>query len=49
MNKTEKILVALGSIFCLVLLGSGAFAQGYNEFPEATGGGYLPANGVGYL
>jgi sporulation protein YlmC with PRC-barrel domain len=43
MNKTERILVALGSIFCLVLLGSGAFAQGYNEFPEgAVGATYQP-------
>jgi len=43
MNKTEKILLALGSIFCLVLLGSSAFAQGYNEFPEATvGATYQP-------
>lgn len=38
MKKTEKILFALGSIFCLVLLGSSAFAQGYNEFFEATVG-----------
>jgi sporulation protein YlmC with PRC-barrel domain len=43
MNKTERILVALGSIFCLVLLGSGAFAQGYNEFHEgAVGATYQP-------
>jgi sporulation protein YlmC with PRC-barrel domain len=27
MNKTEKIVVALVSVFCLVLLGSNAFAQ----------------------
>jgi len=38
MNKTEKIHLAIGSIFCLVLLGSSAFAPGYNEFPEATVG-----------
>jgi len=38
MNKTERILVALGSIFCLVLLGSSVYAQGYNELPEATVG-----------
>jgi sporulation protein YlmC with PRC-barrel domain len=43
MNKTERILVALFSIFCLVLLGSSAFAQGHNEFPEATvGATYQP-------
>jgi sporulation protein YlmC with PRC-barrel domain len=43
MNKTERILVALGSIFCLVLLGSGAFAQGHNEFHEgAVGATYQP-------
>jgi hypothetical protein len=43
MNKTEKIHLAIGSIFCLVLLGSSAFAQGYNEFPEATvGATYQP-------
>ena len=40
MNKTEKILFARGSIFCLVLLGSGAFAQ---EYPQGTvGGNYHP-------
>ncbi len=38
MNKTERIFIALGSIFCLVLLGSAAFVQAYNEFPEATVG-----------
>jgi sporulation protein YlmC with PRC-barrel domain len=38
MNNTSKIL-ALASIFCLVLLGSSAFAQGYSqEFPEGTVG-----------
>ncbi len=43
MNKTERIFIALGSIFCLVLLGSGAFAQGYTEFPEGTvGATYQP-------
>jgi len=36
MNKTEKILFALASIFCLVLLGSSAFAQ---EYPQGTVGG----------
>jgi sporulation protein YlmC with PRC-barrel domain len=38
MYKTTKIFIALSSVFCLVLLGSSAFAQGYNEFPEATVG-----------
>lgn len=43
MNKTGKILTALGSIFCLVLLGSG-FSQGYStEFSEAiVGATYQP-------
>ncbi len=37
MNKTEKVLFVLGSIFCLVLLGSTAFSQGYSsEFPTGT-------------
>jgi sporulation protein YlmC with PRC-barrel domain len=39
MNKTEKILIALVSIFCFVLLGNSAFSQGYSEtFPHATVG-----------
>jgi len=43
MNKIERILIAIASIFCLVLLGSSAFAQGYNEFHEATvGASYQP-------
>jgi sporulation protein YlmC with PRC-barrel domain len=43
MNKTKKILIGLIPIFCLVLLGSSAFAQGYNEFPEGTvGATYQP-------
>ena len=43
MNKTKKIFIALGSIFCLVLFGSSVFAQGYNEFQEATvGATYQP-------
>jgi sporulation protein YlmC with PRC-barrel domain len=44
MNKTRKILIVLGSIFCLVLLGGSAFSQGYStEFPEAiVGGTYQP-------
>jgi len=31
MNKTERVLVVLGSVFCLVLLGSSAFSQGLSE------------------
>jgi sporulation protein YlmC with PRC-barrel domain len=44
MNKTEKVLVVLGSVFCFVLLGSSAFSQGYRgEFPTGTvGGTYQP-------
>jgi len=44
MNKMEKVLFVLGSIFCFVLLGSSAFSQGYSvEFPTATvGGAYEP-------
>lgn len=46
MNGTTKILIGLGSIFCLVLLGlgSGAFSQGYSdEFQTAeVGGVYQP-------
>jgi len=44
MNKTEKVLVVLGSVFCFVLLGSSAFSQGYSgEFPTGTvGGTYQP-------
>ena len=43
MNRTEKILITLGSIFCLLLLGSSAFAQGDSEFPEAiVGASYQP-------
>ena len=40
MNKMTKVLVGLGSIFCLILLGSGAFSQAYSdEFPTAEVGG----------
>ncbi len=43
MNRSKKIIIALGSIFCLVLLGSTAFAQGDSEFPEAiVGAAYQP-------
>lgn len=44
MNSTTKILIGLGSIFCLVLLGSSAFSQSYSdEFQTAeVGGVYQP-------
>jgi sporulation protein YlmC with PRC-barrel domain len=44
MNKTRNFLIALGSIFCLVLLGNSAFSTDYSgEFPEATvGAAYQP-------
>ncbi len=44
MNKIAKILVGLGSIFCLILLGSGVFSQVFSdEFPTAeVGGVYQP-------
>ncbi len=44
MNKTTKILVGLSSIFCLVLLGIGAFSQAFSdEFQSAeVGGVYQP-------
>ncbi len=44
MNKTLKIFVGLGSIFCLILLGSGAFSQAFSdEFETAVVGGvYQP-------
>jgi len=44
MNSLTKIFIGLGSIFCLVLLGSGVFSQGYSdEFPTAeVGGAYMP-------
>jgi sporulation protein YlmC with PRC-barrel domain len=43
MYRITKIVVALASVFCLALLGSSAFAQGYGknfarEFPEGTVG-----------
>jgi len=39
MNKTKKILIALGSVFYLVLLGSSAFSQGLSEqYPPITMG-----------
>lgn len=40
MNKMEKVLFVLGSVFCLVFLGSSAFPQEYSgysgEFPAGT-------------
>jgi sporulation protein YlmC with PRC-barrel domain len=44
MNSLTKIFIGLGSIFCLVLLGSGVFSQAYSdEFPTAeVGGVYQP-------
>ena len=44
MNKTRKTLIALGSIFCLVLLGGSTFSTDYSgEFPEAiVGSAYQP-------
>jgi len=42
MNKTEKILVVLALVFCLVPFGSSVFAQGYG--PEAgVGAMYQPS------
>jgi len=38
MYKSVRVLIALSSVFCLVLLGSTAFAQGCNEFRKATVG-----------
>ena len=39
MNKMEKILVALGSVFCFVHFGSTAFSQGSSgDFPEISVG-----------
>jgi sporulation protein YlmC with PRC-barrel domain len=38
-NKTKRVLVALGSVFCLVLLGSNAFSQRLSEqYPPITMG-----------
>ena len=44
MNSTTKILIGLGSIFCLVLFGSSTFSQAYSdEFQTAeVGGVYQP-------
>jgi sporulation protein YlmC with PRC-barrel domain len=39
MNKTKRVFVAIGSVFCLVLLGSSAFSQGLSEqYPPITVG-----------
>jgi len=46
MNKTGKMVVALASVFCFVLLGGSAFAQGYSqEFPGGTVGAFYQAKG----
>ncbi len=44
MKKTTKILIGLGSIFCLVLLGSGAFSKAFSDEFQAgvVGGVYQP-------
>ena len=43
MYKMIKVLLTLSSVFCLVLLGSSAFAAEYNEFQRATvGAAYQP-------
>jgi len=46
MYKTTKVLIALTSVFCLVLLGSSAFAEGYNEFQRATVGAIYQPMGL---
>jgi sporulation protein YlmC with PRC-barrel domain len=39
MNKTKKILITLGSVFCVVLFGSSAFSQALSEqYPPITVG-----------
>ena len=49
MNKMEKVLFVLGSIFCFVLLGSSAFSQGYSsEFPAGTIGPTYEPTGSGF-
>jgi sporulation protein YlmC with PRC-barrel domain len=46
MNKTGKIVIALGAIFCLVLLGSSAFSKEYYpEFQRATVGAIYQPTG----
>jgi sporulation protein YlmC with PRC-barrel domain len=50
MNKTEKILVVLALVFCLLPFGSSAFAQGYGRefaqrFPGAGVGAIYQPNG----
>ena len=46
MYKTIKVLIALSSVFCLVLLGSSAFAEDYNEFQRATVGAIYQPMGL---
>jgi len=49
-NKTKRVLVALGSVFCLVLLGSNAFSQGLSELypPITVGATFLPMGWSSY-
>lgn len=47
MNKTKTILITLSSVFCLVLLGSSAFSQGFDElYPSITMG--APSRAMGW-
>jgi sporulation protein YlmC with PRC-barrel domain len=46
MYKTIKVLIALGSVFCFVLLGGSAFAKGYNEVQKATVGAIYQPMGL---
>jgi len=46
MYKTIKILTILSSVLCFVLLGSSAFAEGYNEFQRATVGAIYQPMGL---
>ncbi|MGO8991350.1 MAG: PRC-barrel domain-containing protein [bacterium] len=46
MYKTIKILIGLSSVFCLVLLGGSVFAQGCNEFQDATVGAIYQPMGL---
>lgn len=46
MYKTIKVLFAMSSVFCLVLLGSIAFAEEYTEFQRATVGAIYQPMGL---
>jgi sporulation protein YlmC with PRC-barrel domain len=50
MNKTKRILITLGSVFCLVLLGSSAFSQGLSELypPITMGAAFEPVGWSSY-